>query len=149
GEIYHFRFKASMVPQKTLIRVTKVQFYNGGIRVNPDSSSDALIGIGLTLDVPQPATPPAGPRLLVAPNPARTGMSLMVETSHDGKQQLSILDAQGRVIRHLPGGVFAAGRRLVTWDRTTDSGAPAAPGVYFAVLRASGKTIRTRFTVLN
>lgn len=47
GQIYLLRFKASQSPGTTKVRfLPGLQFYNAGLFVNPDSSSDAVIAIG-------------------------------------------------------------------------------------------------------
>jgi hypothetical protein len=48
GEIYRLRFRASSTAQLTTVRfLPGLQFYNAGLFVNPDSSSDAVVGIGV------------------------------------------------------------------------------------------------------
>jgi hypothetical protein len=150
GQIYKLRFKASDIPQATRVYfLPGLQFYNDGLFVNPDSSSDARIGIGLVL-----ATPPAAPRapalrLVVAPNPAREHVSLRIETDRSGWQRLRVTDLQGRLVRRLDDGSFGAGMRTVSWDGRDDTGAAVPPGRYIVTLSVPGRTLQTQFTVLR
>ena len=149
GQIYKLHFRASSTPQVTAVRfLPGLQFYNAGLFVNPDSSKDAYIGIGMQVGVPE-----TGRRfessLRATPNPSRGGVALSMDVSHGGSQRLMILDLQGRVVRHLQSGRFEAGSRRAFWDCRNDSGATLPAGVYMAALETAGKTIVTRFVVLN
>ena len=150
GQIYRLRFQASTTPQVTTVRfLPGLQFYNAGLYVNPDSSSDATIGIGRDLGVgPEPHR--AGTlRISVAPNPARGAVSFTIETGREGAQRLIITDIQGRVVRRLQDGHFTPGMRMVAWDGINDSGLVARPGKYVAMLRVQGRTVRTGFMLLE
>jgi hypothetical protein len=150
GEIYRLRFKAIGPSQVTWIRFVRgLQFYNEGLFVNPDSSLDAVVGIDVPTGVdPTPKRAPSL-SLTASPNPSRAGMTMAIEVDRAGRQELTISDVLGRRVRTLSTGTFEAGHRLVSWDGRRDSGAKAPPGVYLATLRASGKTLRTRFTLLE
>jgi hypothetical protein len=52
--------------------------------------------------------------------------------------RLAVYDVKGRRIRDLVSGRVEGGYHSVLWDGRTDSGRPAAPGVYFVHLSASG-----------
>jgi hypothetical protein len=148
GQIYRLHFRASSTPRVTTVRfLPGLQFYNAGLYVNPDSSSNATITIGHPTGVGD--SPIINPTLRAAPNPARTGTLFTVAMNRAGPQELSIRDLQGRVVRHLQQGIFEAGVRTVHWDRRTDSGRVAPAGLYLATLHASGRTFQTRVTVLN
>ena len=70
GRLYHLRFQASMTVQVTEVRfLPGLQFYNAGLYVNPVTSSNVLIGIGMPVSVEPPGKPS---RLLAAaaPNPS-------------------------------------------------------------------------------
>ena len=41
GQLYRLRFRASATPQMTAVRFRHVQFYDGGLYVNPTHTSDA------------------------------------------------------------------------------------------------------------
>ena len=65
-----------------------------------------------------------------------------------GHVTLKVYDLQGRTIRTLLDQDAAAGNFVARWDGTTDSGARAAGGVYFARL-ASGAGVASRRIVLE
>ena len=46
-------------------------------------------------------------------------------------------------------GVRPSGTQHVTWDARTREGSPAAPGLYFAVLRAAGAEVRQRVVLVG
>lgn len=152
GQVYKLRFRASNTVQSTTVRfLPGLQFYNAGLFVNPDSSTDAVIGIGLALAVPPPPVSSAAPRLklLALPNPSRGPMSFRIETDRSGWQRLLILDLQGRIVRRLSDGTFPAGLRSVAWDGRSDSGSVVAPGPYLASIRVAGREQNTRFSLVR
>jgi hypothetical protein len=126
-----------------------LQFYNGGTFVNPDGSTDAIVGIGVPLGVGDPSAGARTPRLLAFPNPSRAGTTFTVEMDRAGTQRLLVCDLQGRVVRHLENGEFPAGIRTVTWDGRNDSGLVVPPGVYLGSLRAPGRTLKARLTLVK
>src|SRR5436190_11027987 len=69
GHLYKLRFHASSTPQITHVHVRSTNFYNAGLFVTPVSTSDATIGIGVTLGV-GPAGPAVPGRVRVEPNPS-------------------------------------------------------------------------------
>ncbi len=149
GQIYRLRFRASNTPQLTIVRfLPGLQFYNEGLYVNPVSSNDAGVSIGLETGVGGTPSPSVS-MLRAAPNPSRFGTVITVQMAHSGPQHLTIRDLQGRVIRRLESGYFEAGTRTVRWDGRNDSGQMAPAGMYLATLRAQGRTFKARFALLN
>jgi hypothetical protein len=150
GTIYKLRFKAAHTPQVTKVKfLPGLQFYNEGRFVNPDSSSDATIGIGLMLDArPAPSMAPLV-KMIAAPNPAHGRVSLRIETDRAGWQRLLVMDLQGRIVRNLDSADYPAGMRSVSWDGRNDSGRVVPPGRYMASLRVPGRTLETRFIILR
>ena len=70
GQIYTLRFRASDTVQVTTVRfLPGLEFYDAGLFVNPDSSSDALIGIGMNAAAPTAAVTAPAVRLEPRPNP--------------------------------------------------------------------------------
>ena len=99
-----------------------------------------------------PVTPVAGLDVLepAAPNPFRATTTFRYQLSRAGAAELSILDAQGRVVRMLLSGDQPAGRASVTWDGRRDDGVRAAAGLYFARLSTSeGRSPVSRQVVLT
>ena len=148
GQLYKLRFRASSTAQLTHLVFRSVQFYNAGHFVNPDSTHDATVAIGVTLGTP-PQAPPGRARLDVRPNPARGGTSIRVTTPTAGPQRLEVLDPMGRIVRDLDRGTFAPGTRVVTWDGADQRGLRVAAGIYLVRLRAGANTTQARIAVLR
>jgi hypothetical protein len=85
--------------------------------------------------------------LASAPNPFRSEAAIAFSTPQAGPVSLKLYDVSGRLVRTLQEGPMPAGRHLRVWNRATDHGGPAAPGVYFAQLQ-SGRQILHRKLVL-
>jgi len=99
-----------------------------------------------------PVTPLAGLDVLepAMPNPFRSSTTFRYELAKSGGVELSILDAQGRLMRTLVSGEQPAGRGSVTWDGRRDDGGPAPAGLYFARFATAGtKPTLTRRVVLT
>ncbi|MGH7725543.1 MAG: PQQ-dependent sugar dehydrogenase [Candidatus Eiseniibacteriota bacterium] len=82
------------------------------------------------------------------PNPARGEISIVFELPEGATSRLEIHDARGRRVRTIDTGSRGGGRHVVAWDGRTDHGDPAAPGVYFASLRADRFEASRRFVLL-
>jgi len=145
GHLYKLRFHASNTAQITHVHVRSANFYNAGLFVTPVTTSDATIGIGITLGVGPSG--PAGPgRVRVEPNPSFGRVAFVSEAGESGLDAVDILDLQGRVVRSLVSGGGAAAR--VTWDGRDARGMPAPAGVYQARIRRNGRTELTRVVLL-
>ncbi len=151
GQIYKLRFQASTTTQLTTVRfLPGLQFYNSGLYVNPDSSSDAVVSIGGVGVAVDPGAERSGSlRISVSPNPARGSVRFRIDTEREGAQRLIVTDVQGRTVRRLQDGRFSPGTRTITWDGRNDSGQVARPGTYVAWVRSPGKTIRARFLLIE
>jgi len=147
GHLYKLRFHASNTAQITHVRVRSANFYNAGLFVLPVSTSDATIGIGITLGV-GPSGPAVPGRVRVEPNPSFGRVAFVSEDgAASGLDAVDILDLQGRVVRSLvPGGAAASAR--VTWDGRDARGVPVAAGVYQARIHRNGRTELTRVVLL-
>ena len=149
GQIYKLRFRAANLAQVTTVRfLPGLQFYNSGLYVNPDSSTDATIGIGVSLAVPGAAFD-AVPTLAAWPNPARGRVALRIASPMGGEQSLWVADLQGRRVRDLEVGQFVAGTRMVAWDGRDDSGRAVAPGVYVGFARIGARLLLSRFVLIR
>ena len=62
---------------------------------------------------------------------------------------LRVYDLAGRLVRTLASRDFAAGRHVVPWDRRSDRGIAASPGVYLCELRACGERRAGRLVLLK
>ncbi len=109
-----------------------------------------LTGIG---DRPEPAIPASWTLENAFPNPFNGGTSFAVNVplspGTGGAMAVRILDASGRTIRCIQHIGLRAGRTVLQWDGTADSGMPVASGVYILTvtgqgLRASRKLVLVR-----
>jgi hypothetical protein len=118
-----------------------------------------LHGLGFVLDrlrvgVPIETTVPDGDlgecRLeLAGPSPFGTATTIGCETVRRGHVMLRIHDLSGRVVRSLVDGVIEGGTHELIWDGTTDSGGPAASGVYFVRMETSGFRANRKLVLLK
>jgi hypothetical protein len=149
GQLYRLRFQAGMTAQVTRIRfLSGLRFYNGGLYVNPVTSSDASIGVGVPLGVEPPA---AAQRLTLqaAPNPSRGAVTFTVESNGAGPETLTVLDVQGRTVRRFAGDRVAPGMHTIAWDGRNEAGAKLAPGTYLARLQVASRTVWSRVTLIH
>jgi carboxypeptidase T len=85
----------------------------------------------------------------IAPNPVRASARFAFALPRAGAVRLEVLDLQGRRVRTLANGAYAARRWSLAWDLRDDAGDAVAPGVYFARLRSAGGTLTRRLVVLH
>lgn len=76
-------------------------------------------------------------RLTAQPNPFNPATNIAFTTDAPGPVQLAVYDVQGRLVRTLADEDLPAGRHASRWDGRTDTGAAAASGVYFAIVRTT------------
>lgn len=82
-----------------------------------------------------------------APNPFNPATRLDLTLSIPTPVRAEIVDLAGRRVRLLEEGVLPAGSHALHWDGRSESGAPAASGLYLAVVAAGGEQ-RTRKLLL-
>jgi hypothetical protein len=146
GTIYHLRFQASDTPQATTVRIAdgSLKFYSGGIYVNPVTSGEAIVGIGVDVvgvgDTPKPATW----SLAAAPNPSRGEVVFALSPGGPMAESLVVRDVQGRVVAHLAG---PASR--FRWDGRRVAGDLAPKGIYFATAAVDGRRTTIRFSLVR
>ncbi len=92
--------------------------------------------------VAPPSRRPLG--LGIAPNPATGATTVRFTLPAPARATLAVYDAAGRRVVTLVDGPLAAGEHDVRWEGRDAAGAPLAPGVYFARLRAGGETVVRR-----
>jgi len=83
------------------------------------------------------------------PNPVTRTASFTFFLPRDGAAELEILDLSGRRVRVLSEGRLPAARYVRTWDLRDDGGLRVPPGLYFARLRNTGRSITRRLAVLQ
>jgi hypothetical protein len=107
---------------------------------------DVTFGAGAVSGVPGNGTRDVRPILSARPNPASGDVTFHLAAPLEGAANALILDARGRVVRSSL--VIPAGALEFGWDGRTSSGAPAPPGVYFAVI-GDGTARRTGRVVVR
>ena len=104
-----------------------------------------LLTNGLVSVEPGPRAGVTRPVQLAAPipNPSRGSVVMSLDAFDPAPVHLQIVDASGRVVRHVEMTAGAAGRAVWTWDGANDVGAKVAPGYYRArAWNAAGGTSR-------
>ncbi|MCC6649689.1 MAG: Ig-like domain-containing protein [Candidatus Eisenbacteria bacterium] len=88
-----------------------------------------------------------------APNPARAGCRIpfVIPAGAPGgsRVQLAIHGVDGRRVRTLAQGDFAAGRQSVQWDGLDDHGHGVDAGLYFVRLTHGGRTLSRKLAVVR
>jgi len=88
------------------------------------------------VETPSPELTPAVDALdQNRPNPFNPETVIPYSLAKPGKVAIRIYDVAGRLVRTLVDGAQAAGLHVVRWNGRTDSGDPAASGVYFYQIR--------------
>ncbi len=129
------------------------------------ATTDAVVGAdvtcalppaGVTFDVASAqvaAVPSAGEAALffapAAPNPARGPVRFAFALATGALVRLEVLDAQGRRVRTLADGAWAAGAASIAWDLADDGGRRVAPGLYLARLHVGGVSGTRRVIVVR
>ena len=129
------------------------------------ATTDAVVGSDMTCPLPAvavtfdvssaqvaavpPAAEPAAFFAPAAPNPARGPVRLAFTLARGADVRLKVLDAQGRQVRTLADGAWAAGAASVAWDLRDDSGRRIAPGLYLARLRTGSASATRRVIVVR
>jgi hypothetical protein len=107
-----------------------------------DAASSLVAGVA----APEPMAPSFLP---VFPNPARSAARLDFTLARGARVRLDVLDAQGRRVRRLADGEWAAGRWTLPWDLADDAGRAVPPGLYLARLDAGGRAATRRVIVIR
>ncbi len=88
----------------------------------------------------EPSAPAALAFALAGANPFRNRMPLRFSLPSGSRVRLEVLDVSGRRVTTLMDRDLPAGTHEASWDARDDAGGVAAPGVYFARLRAGSLT---------
>jgi len=83
------------------------------------------------------------------PNPFNPVTNIAFSLAKYSLVDLKIVDIKGRQIRQLLNNDFAAGRHGISWNGTNDLGAAVGSGIYFMVLRAEGKVINKKLSLIR
>ncbi len=99
-----------------------------------------------------PAAGPVTNAVLLAPgqpNPFRDRVALRFTLAAEGFASLHIVDVQGRAVRTLASGTFAAGPHRAEWDGRTADGRAVESGVYFATLQVGPRSATRRIAFIR
>ena len=83
------------------------------------------------------------------PNPARGTAMIPFTLDRAATTRVRIVDVSGRVVRTIASRALPAGAHAASWDGRDDRGHQAASGIYFAVVRAGDRELRTRVAFLR
>lgn len=83
------------------------------------------------------------------PAPFNAAVTIPFSVSVSGPVRISVHNLMGQRVRVLRDGWSQAGAHQVRWDGRSDSGAEAASGVYWALLRTGGTARSTRLLLIR
>ena len=84
-----------------------------------------------------------------SPNPFNPVTTLAFETPADGRVELAVYSAAGRLVATLVDRAVPAGPHAVSWNGLDDAGAPVASGVYFFRLTQNGESVSVKGVMLK
>jgi hypothetical protein len=83
------------------------------------------------------------------PNPFNPRTSIAFTLAAPGAADLAVYDLEGRLVRRLAAGTFAAGAHTVTWQGDDEQGLAVASGTYFYRLRTDDGVLTRKLTLLR
>jgi len=83
------------------------------------------------------------------PNPFNPTTHISYQLHQAGDVNLTILDANGRVVKSLVAQSMPAGLHEINWDGTDNAADPVASGVYFYRLETAGESFTRRMVLLK
>jgi hypothetical protein len=83
------------------------------------------------------------------PNPFRPQTEISYAIPEPARVELTVYNVRGQVVRQLASGPREVGRYTVSWNGEDSGGRRVAAGVYFYRLKAGGKTLTKKMTVLK
>ncbi|MEQ1834133.1 MAG: putative Ig domain-containing protein [Candidatus Eisenbacteria bacterium] len=128
GELARVTFRALRAGDP-VVRLARVQARDGANR--PLAASELAFGL-------EPSLPARTLLLAPSPNPAQGATQLGFALAREAQAELAIHAVDGRRVRVLARGTFAAGSHRFTWDGRDDAQHDVAPGLYFVRLDTGG-----------
>jgi predicted glutamine amidotransferase len=96
-----------------------------------------VLGTNTASEAPAAQELPLKPALTVGgPSPFREETLILYDVVRPGNVELTILDLEGRLVRHLTKSYRAPGRHRITWNGRDAHGRPVPSGLYFYRLRS-------------
>jgi len=86
-----------------------------------------------------PGAVPGRPGIDAHPNPSRGVVDIGLPTSLEAVHEALVIDATGRVVRHLDRSAPSAGGTAFVWDGRDDRGRSTAPGAYVIRVDTAGR----------
>ena len=83
------------------------------------------------------------------PTPFNASVTVPFHTAEPGQVRISLFNLMGQQVRVLHDGWTEAGEHQANWDGRSDSGAEAASGIYWALLRTEELTLSTRLVLIR
>ncbi len=83
------------------------------------------------------------------PNPFNPVTEIRFSLATAGRVRVEVLDAQGRRLRELAAGDYAAGQHRLQWDGRDGAGRPVASGVYFCRLETAAGAQAKRMLLIK
>lgn len=154
GVVYRLLFRCKDVDRDTWLRLlieppTQTRAYNAGLFVQPLATIDAAVRVGAGSGTAVPGAPPAGLRLHAAPNPFNPQTVFTFVLADAAVGELGVYGLDGRLLRTLAVGRFAAGEHTARWDGKDGAGRSLAAGVYLARLRTGSGAVTTRVCLVR
>jgi len=123
-----------------------------GIRLAGVVARDAAnqpVATDITVTGVEPSAPRTTALAAPWPNPSREGVTLEFGLARAGPVELAIYGIDGRRVKVLAQGERESGEYRLPWDGTDERGRAAAPGVYYARLRADGREFTKKLVRLD
>jgi hypothetical protein len=117
--------------------------------VDARDAANRKVGIALTTRSEDPAVPAITSLGRAAPNPFAAATTLAFALAHPGRVELAVFSVDGRRVRTLAIGPFAAGEHRATWDGRDDQGRVLSAGIYYAHLSVGRERFTRRLTLLR
>jgi hypothetical protein len=150
-----YRSGASVSMRLVASLPARTTFYRDG-EVVPGSEYQYQIGAldaaGDEVLSPVTSTRVASPALTLDmnhPNPFNPATTISFTLPSETEVQVSIFDAAGRLVKTLQVGTMSAGHNGLQWNGTDERGQPVSSGVYFCCLRAEGRVMTQKLTLVR
>ncbi len=150
GEIYRIKPNGDKTLFATLPGAADVAFRTAEQALYVVSNQGGFYRItcnSSTTDVPAVAVELG--TLSVSPNPTRSSCAIRFRLREGGITRGRVVDAAGRLVRHLPEAWRPAGSHSLTWDGLDEAGAPACAGAYFVQMFLAGEARSARMTIVR
>lgn len=118
-------------------RVDSVRILTFNPAAQPTPVAVGELGAGSVLELSAPA-----------PNPARSRAEFSFGLPRAGWLRLEVIDVEGRRVRRLAEGTYAASRYEYGWDLLDSAGRRAAPGLYLLRLSTERGAVTRRLLIL-